>query len=290
MSFLASTALAALVVGSSFAMPFGASVSSGGREHSAVSAQRVGDGRFSLSFENGGEVVFSEVPMSWGTRYTVDKVAVPGAKSIRFAIVRAPWATERSTFANLLADGRRAVCLRAYDVPASMHCKGDSLWLECDDVRSLVGVRFAVAEGPVDGFREPHTTLTFLGYEFRMVRDRLFGTGKRYLTFGPSKKSMKRVREKIHGITHARNGLLTVEKVVERLNKLTKGWGAFYSVGYPSKAFNAVNGYALRRMARFLNRKSQRHYRLKFADTYYGELNHYGMHWLRWAEVRRRRY
>ena len=136
-------------------------------------------------------------------------------------------------------------------------------------------------------FREPHTTLTFLGYDFRMMRDRLFGTGKRYLTFGPSKKSMKRVREKIHEITHARNGLLTVEKVVGRLNKLTKGWGAFYSVGYPSKAFRAVNGYALRRMARFLNRKSQRRYRLKYADTYYGELNHYGMYWLKWADVRR---
>lgn len=137
-------------------------------------------------------------------------------------------------------------------------------------------------------FREPHTTLTFLGYDFRMVRDRLFGTGKRYLTFGPSKKSMKGIREKIHAITHARNGLLTVEKVVGRLNKLTKGWGAFYSVGYPSKAFHAVNGYALRRMARFLNRKSQRRCRLKFADTYYGELNHYGMYWLKWADVRRR--
>ena len=83
---------------------------------------------------------------------------------------------------------------------------------------------------------------------------------------------------------------MTVEKVVERLNKLTKGWGAFYSVGYPSKAFNAVNGYALRRMARHLNHRSQRRYRLKFADTCYGELNHYGMHWLRWADVRRRRY
>ena len=139
-------------------------------------------------------------------------------------------------------------------------------------------------------FREPHTTLTFLGYDFRMVRDRLFGTGKRYLTVGPSKKSMKGIREKIHAITHARNGLLTVEKVVGRLNKLTKGWGAFYSVGYPSKAFHAVNGYALRRMARFLNRKSQRRYRLKFADTYYGELNHYGMYWLKWADVRRRPY
>ena len=139
-------------------------------------------------------------------------------------------------------------------------------------------------------FREPHTTLTFLGYDFRMVLDRLFGTGKRYLAFGPSKKSMKGIREKIHAITHARNGLLTVEKVVGRLNKLTKGWGAFYSVGYPSKAFHAVNGYALRRMARFLNRKSQRRYRLKFADTYYGELNHYGMYWLKWADVRRRPY
>ena len=139
-------------------------------------------------------------------------------------------------------------------------------------------------------FREPHTTLTFLGYDFRMVRDRLFGTVKRYLSFGPSKTSMKGIREKIHAITHARNGLLTVEKVVGRLNKLTKGWGAFYSVGYPSKAFHAVNGYALRRMARFLNRKSQRRYRLKFADTYYGELNHYGMYWLKWADVRRRPY
>ena len=28
-------------------------------------------------------------------------------------------------------------------------------------------------------------------------------------------------------------------------------------------------------------------HRLKFADTYYGELNHYGMYWLKWADVRR---
>ena len=42
-----------------------------------------------------------------------------------------------------------------------------------------------------------------------------------------------------------------------------------------------------RGMARFLNRKSQRRYRLKFADTCYGELNHYGMYWLKWADVRR---
>ena len=42
-------------------------------------------------------------------------------------------------------------------------------------------------------------------------------------------------------------------------------------------------------LARFLNRKSQRYYRLKFADTYYGEMTHYGLYRLAWADVRRAR-
>ena len=92
-----------------------------------------------------------------------------------------------------------------------------------------------------------------------------------------------------HGLTHSRNVLLPVETVVERVNRLLKGWGAFYSVGYPSRVFRKVNHYVLKRMARFLNRKSQRYYRLKFADTYYGEMMHYGLYRLAWADVRRAR-
>jgi len=40
------------------------------------------------------------------------------------------------------------------------------------------------------------------------------------------------------------------------------------------------------RMARFLNRKSQRRYRLKFADSYYGEMAHYGLYRLATARMR----
>ena len=36
----------------------------------------------------------------------------------------------------------------------------------------------------------------------------------------------------------------------------------------------------------FLNRKSQRYCRLKFTDSYYGELAHYGLHRLAWADVK----
>ena len=133
------------------------------------------------------------------------------------------------------------------------------------------------------------SSLAFLGYEFRKVRDRLFGTGKRYLHFGPSAKSVKRVCQEVHGHTHSRNVLLAVEKVVGRVNRLLEGWGGFYSVGYPSRVFRKVNHYVLKRMARFLNRKSQRRYRLKFADTYYGEMMHYGLYRLAWAKTARRR-
>ena len=132
-------------------------------------------------------------------------------------------------------------------------------------------------------------SLTFLGYEFRKVRDRLYGTGKRYLHFGPSMKSVKRLCREVHGHTHTRNVLLPVETVVERVNRLLEGWGGFYSVGYPSRVFRKVNHYMLKRMARFLNRKSQRYYRLKYADTYYGEMAHYGLYRLAWAKTARRR-
>lgn len=37
--------------------------------------------------------------------------------------------------------------------------------------------------------------------------------------------------------------------------------------------------------ARFLNRKSQRRYRLKFADSYYGEMTHYGLYRLATART-----
>ena len=35
--------------------------------------------------------------------------------------------------------------------------------------------------------------------------------------------------------------------------------------------------------------KSQWYYRLKFADTCYGEMTHYGLHRFAWADVRRTR-
>ena len=65
---------------------------------------------------------------------------------------------------------------------------------------------------------------------------------------GPSPKSVKRVCREVHELTHSRNVLLPVDVVVDRVNKLLKGWGAFCSVGYPSRVFRKVNHYVLKRI------------------------------------------
>ena len=79
----------------------------------------------------------------------------------------------------------------------------------------------------------------------------------------------------------------TIKDSDEKVKRLTDT--ATRSLAESRARLNA-NVEALRsKVARFLNRKSQRHYRLKFADTYYGEMTHYGLYRLAWADVRRAR-
>jgi RNA-directed DNA polymerase len=127
--------------------------------------------------------------------------------------------------------------------------------------------------------------LSFLGYEFRYVRDRHYMTGRRYLEWCPSNKSVKKVCRNIKEETMRRKLLLPVEEVVKRLNLVLDGWGRYFKCGYPSRQFAKVNAYAQYRLYKFLNRKSQRRYRLKYAETYYGELQKLGL-----VALTRRRY
>jgi RNA-directed DNA polymerase len=121
------------------------------------------------------------------------------------------------------------------------------------------------------------SALVFLGYEFRYVRDRRYHTGRKYLEWCPSNKSVKSVCRKIKEETMRRKLLLPVEEVVKRLNLVLDGWGRYFKCGYPSRRFAKVNEYVRYRLHKFLNRKSQRRYRLKYAETYCGEYQRLGL-------------
>ena len=54
--------------------------------------------------------------------------------------------------------------------------------------------------------------------------------------------------------------------MIKRLNLVLDGWGRYFKCGYPSRQFAKVNAYARYRLYKFLNRKSQRRYRLKASE------------------------
>mgnify|MGYP002679205623 FL=1 len=124
------------------------------------------------------------------------------------------------------------------------------------------------------------TALGFLGYEFRYVRTH-YGDG-RYLTFGPSMKSVKKVCTKVKEQTLSIMKPVKNEEIVQRVNKILVGWDNYFQCGYPARMFNKVNWYVRNRLYLHFNRKSQRGYVLKSAPNFFQELQAMGLHMLRW--------
>jgi RNA-directed DNA polymerase len=124
--------------------------------------------------------------------------------------------------------------------------------------------------------KAPHESLSFLGYEFRYVYPRRVA-GPRYLEYGPSRKSVKRVCKKVKELTKSTRGLIPAEKMVADINRVVDGWGRYFRCGYPSRMFGKVNWYVSRRMYLWLNGKSQRGYKLKYAENYCAELSRMGL-------------
>lgn len=104
----------------------------------------------------------------------------------------------------------------------------------------------------------------FLGCHLhkRMSGRLLEKTGNRwyYLQRWPSAKSMKRVREKIHGLTdRSRNGVKDVRVIIQDLNPVLCGWGNYFCTGNATRKFNQLDEYVWRRLHRFMVRRHGRH-------------------------------
>jgi RNA-directed DNA polymerase len=119
--------------------------------------------------------------------------------------------------------------------------------------------------------------LDFLGYTFRYDRD-LYGRSRRYLNLFPSRKSQARARDKVRELTSPKRCFVRPLVVIEHLNAYLRGWGNYFRLGYPRRAFRDLDWYVLERMYRHLNRRSQRKYRSKpAAQSYYAYLRAKGL-------------
>jgi len=109
----------------------------------------------------------------------------------------------------------------------------------------------------------------FLGYTFGPARHPL--TGKRLISAKPSKKSQKRLKEKVNALLYRGNPTPWPE-LRNRLNRLISGWAAYFSFGYTAGAYQAVRWHIAGRARRLLSRR----HKLPRATGHFGFNEVYG--------------
>jgi len=92
----------------------------------------------------------------------------------------------------------------------------------------------------------------FLGYTFGPHYS--MRTGRGYIGYSPSKKSVARIKDKVGDLLVPGNGSPWPE-VCERLNQKLQGWRAYFGCGSTAKAYRAVDEYVYDTVRHFLRRR-----------------------------------
>ena len=167
------------------------------------------------------------------------------------------------------ADDFVILCRRERDAREALRRVGEVL--------TLLGLTLHPVKTRVVFLGDGRGGIDFLGFHCRKVESWRYRR-KRYLQLWPSQKAMKAVRERVKAITAPRHRLPeAVEPIVDEVNRVLRGWGAYFRVGNSGEKFGQVDSYVRERLGLFLRKKAGRSGRgwEKFGLEFFGKLGVY---------------
>jgi group II intron reverse transcriptase/maturase len=109
-------------------------------------------------------------------------------------------------------------------------------------------------------------------------------TGRRlyFLQRWPSRRSMKRIRQRVKELTPRSRCHEYLRRVIAELNPVLRGWGQYFRTGNASRCFNQIDSYVYRRLKTLRVKRKGRHLRAGEADRWTREsFEQLGLHRLR---------